>query len=222
LRICRGFGWLFAAGHARRLGQRPKDDMTKSGCAALVALLLVLPGGFSPAPSEPAGSGEAPLGEFIPASPPRPAPPVSFADAEGKTLDLADFAGKIVLVNLWATWCAPCRQEMPSLERLQTRLGDRIAILAISEDRGGSKAVAPFVAKLGLKAVKIYLDPKSAVGQAFKVDGLPTSFLIDRQGRVLGRVEGGAEWDSPKMLAIIDPLVGSDDVVKTSFPQAHP
>jgi thiol-disulfide isomerase/thioredoxin len=194
----------------------------RSGCAAVLALMLVLPAMFSAAHGETGTAGQTPLGEFIPASPPQPAPKVSFADAAGKTVSLSDFAGKIVLVNLWATWCAPCRKEMPSLERLQTRLGDKIAILAISEDIGGAKAVAPFVAKLGLKAVTTYLDPKSAVGRAFKVDGLPTSFVIDRQGRVLGRVEGGAEWDSPKMLAILDPLIDRGDVVKTSFPQAHP
>ena len=162
------------------------------------------------------------MGEFIPAKPPWRAPTVSFADAAGRNLSLSDFTGRLVLVNLWATWCAPCRQEMPSLERLQTRLGDKIAILAISEDRGGSKAVAPFVARFGLKAVKTYLDPDSAVGRAFKVDGLPTSFLIDRQGRVLGRVEGGAEWDSPKMLAILDPLLARDELIKSAVPQAHP
>ncbi|MGH7029055.1 MAG: TlpA family protein disulfide reductase, partial [Stellaceae bacterium] len=163
-----------------------------------------------------------PLGVFIPDLPPQPAPEVSFADAAGQKFHLADFAGKVVVVNLWATWCAPCRREMPSLERLQTRLGDKITILAISEDTRGEKAVAPFVAKLGLKSVKTYLDPKSIVAQAFKVEGLPTSFLIDRNGRVRGRVVGEAKWDSPKMLAIIDPLLSEGEVVKTSFPSAHP
>ena len=194
----------------------------KLGSAALFALLLVLPSALSMARAEPAAGDQAPLGEFIPASPPHPAPRVSFTDIDGKTLDLSDFAGKLVLVNLWATWCAPCRHEMPSLQRLQTRLGDKIAILAISEDMEGNKAVEPFIAKLGLNAVKTYLDPKNAVGRAFGVDGLPTSFLIDRQGRVLGHVEGEAEWDSPKMLAVIEPLLTQDDIVKTSFPQAHP
>ena len=198
--------------------------MVRSAWALLVALLLAPPG---PGPGALAqadadAAGQAPLGEFIPASRPRPAPAVAFTDADGKTLNLRDFAGKLVLVNLWATWCAPCRREMPSLERLQTRLGDKITILAISEDRGGSKAVAPFIAKLGLKVVKTYLDPESTVGRAFKVDGLPTSVLIDRQGRVLGRVEGEAEWDSPKMLAIINPLLSEDEVIKTSFPRARP
>ena len=196
--------------------------MVRSGRALLVALLLALPGPGASAQADADAVGQAPLGEFLPASRPWLAPPAVFSDADGKTLSLRDFAGKLVLVNLWATWCAPCRREMPSLERLQTRLGDQITILAISEDRGGSKAVAPFIAKLGLKMVKTYLDPESAVGHAFKVDGLPTSFLIDRQGRVLGRVEGEAEWESPKMLAIIDPLLSEDEVIKTSFPRARP
>jgi thiol-disulfide isomerase/thioredoxin len=192
----------------------------RAGCAALLALLL-LPSALSTARAEP-GADQAPLGQFVPSSPPRPAPQIHFTAADGKAVSLGDFAGRLVLVNLWATWCAPCRREMPSLDRLQTRLGDKITILAISEDMGGDKAVAPFVAKLGLKALKTYLDPKNAVGQAFKVDGLPTSFLIDRQGRVLGRVEGEADWDSPKMLAVIKPFVAPDDIVKTSFPQARP
>ena len=169
-----------------------------------------------------ADAPRSPLGQFVPASPPRPAPQVSFSDATGASANLSDFAGKPVLLNLWATWCAPCRREMPSLERLQARLGDKITVLAISEDIGGNKAVAPFVAKFGLKAVKTYLDPKSTLTQAFNVDGLPTSFLIDRRGRVIGRVEGEAEWDSPKMLSVIEPLLLPDDIVKTSFPLARP
>ncbi len=194
----------------------------RSGSAALLVLALLLPSISLAAPAVAAASDPPPLGVFIPDSSPPPAPKVSFADASGQKFDLADFAGKVVIVNLWATWCAPCRREMPSLERLQTRLGDKITILAISEDTRGEKAVAPFVAKLGLKAVKTYLDPKSAVAQAFKVDGLPSSFLIDRNGRVLGRVVGEAKWDSPKMLAIIDPLLSESDIVKTAFPPKQP
>ena len=196
--------------------------MTSLRQALGLTLLLVLAGPGASAQPEANPAGQSPLGVFIPASRPSPAPSVGFTDAEGKSFRLSDFAGKLVLVNLWATWCAPCRREMPSLERLRTRLGDKITILAISEDIGGSKAVAPYIAKLGLRGVKTYLDPHNKVGQAFNVDGLPTSFLIDRQGRVLGRVEGEADWDSPKMLAIIDPLLPEDEVIKTSFPQAHP
>src|SRR5262249_9733984 len=139
------------------------------------------------------------LGKFVAISPPQPVPEVSFTDGEGSRVDFGAFAGKTVLVNLWATWCAPCIKEMPSLERLQNQLDDKLTVIAISQDRGGAKAVDPFVVKLGLKAVKIYLDPKSAVGRAFNVEGLPSSFLIDRDGKVVGRVDGEAVWDSPSM-----------------------
>jgi len=187
-------------------------------CALVAALLflLVAPGGSFPAEGDAGAAARAKLGEFVPSSEPAPAPTISFADPAGDPVDLSDFRGKLVLINLWATWCEPCLREMPSLERLQSRLGDRITILAISEDRGGSKAVEPFIAKLGLKSVKSYLDPKSAVGHAFDVHGLPTSFLIDRDGKVLGRVEGAAEWDSPKILGILEPFLSGDAVVKTS------
>jgi len=156
------------------------------------------------------------LGEFVPSSQPFTAPAVSLADTNGHSVELSELRGKLVLVNLWATWCEPCLREMPSLERLQSRLGERIAVLAVSEDRGGNKTVEPFIAKLGLKSVKIYIDPKSEVGHAFGARGLPTSFLIDREGKVLGRVEGAAEWDSPKILGVLEPLLSGNGVVKAS------
>jgi thiol-disulfide isomerase/thioredoxin len=156
------------------------------------------------------------LGEFVPSQQPFAAPAATLTDTDGKTVDLSDLKGKPVLVNLWATWCEPCLREMPSLERLRSRLGDRIEVLAVSEDRGGSKVVEPFIAKLGLKSVKVYLDPKSEVGHAFAVRGLPTNFVINREGMVVGRVEGGAEWDSPKIRAVLEPLLSGDGVVKAS------
>ena len=146
-------------------------------------------------------------GEFIPASPPQPAPEVSFADLKGNWVALADFKGKLVLINLWATWCQPCLKEMPSLEKLQGSSGDRLTVAAVSEDRGGKGIVEPFLAKLGLDKVKIYLDPKSAVGHAFSVRGLPTTLLIDPTGQLVGRVEGAAEWDSEKMAKVLQPFL---------------
>jgi thiol-disulfide isomerase/thioredoxin len=177
-------------------------------------LLLILGGGGSAPADNPGVPERARLGEFIPTSPPLPAPAISFVDLAGNTVSLSEFTGKIVLVNLWATWCEPCLREMPSLERVQSRLGDKIAVLAISEDHGGGKTVGAFVDKLGLRSVKIYLDPKSAMERAFKVQGLPTSFLIDREGRVLGRVEGAAEWDAPKLLEILKSFLGDDGIIK--------
>jgi len=194
------------------------------GSRALASLLLLISagGGLAAADNDPAVSERAGLGEFIPASPPLPAPAISFVDLAGNPVSLSEFTGKIVLVNLWATWCQPCLREMPSLERVQSHLGGKIAVIAISEDRGGSKTVEPFIDKLGLKSVKVYLDPKSAMQRAFKVEGLPTSFLIDREGRVLGRVEGAAEWDAPKLLQILKSFLGDEEIIKASLRRAPP
>jgi thiol-disulfide isomerase/thioredoxin len=188
----------------------------KSTVAAAVMFLLVAPAFGAANEGEPDIPDRTKLGEFVPSSPPFPAPAISLTDGSGHSVELSELQGKLVLVNLWATWCEPCLREMPSLERLQSRLGERIAVLAVSEDRGGNKTVEPFIAKLGLKSVKIYIDPKSEVGHAFGAHGLPTSFLIDREGKVLGRVEGAAEWDSPKILGVLEPLLSGDGVVKAS------
>jgi thiol-disulfide isomerase/thioredoxin len=185
-------------------------------CAAALAILLISPGLGAAAESELDMPDRTKLGEFVPSSQPFPAPAISLADSAGQTIELSALRGKVVVINLWATWCEPCLREMPSLERLQSRLGERIAVLAVSEDRGGNKAVEPFIAKLGLKSVKTYIDPKSEVGHALGVRGLPTSFVIDSKGEVLGRVEGAAEWDSRRILDVLEPLLSGDSVVKAS------
>ena len=140
--------------------------------AAALALFLATSGPGTAAESETNMPDRTKLGEFVPSSQPFPAPAISLVDRTGHTIELSDLRGKPVIVNLWATWCEPCLREMPSLERLQSRLGERIAVLAVSEDRGGDKAVEPFIAKIELKSVKIYIDPKSEVGHAFAVRGL--------------------------------------------------
>jgi thiol-disulfide isomerase/thioredoxin len=190
------------------------------GALALLLLLLI---GADSARADQSGAAEPPrLGEFIPVSPPQLAPPFSFDDLGGNAASLTDFAGRLVVLNLWATWCAPCLREMPSLDRMQARLGEDVVVLAISEDRSGSKVVEPFIDKLGLKSVKFYLDPKSGAERAFKVQGLPTSFVIGRDGKILGRVEGAAEWDSPKLLDILKSFLAGDETIKASVRKAPP
>jgi thiol-disulfide isomerase/thioredoxin len=169
-----------------------------------MSLLLVLTAAASSAAAPDAG---VTLGQFTPAIAPGPAPEVAFTDIEGKRAGLADLRGKPAIVNLWATWCQPCLREMPSLEGLQKKLGDKLTVAAVSQDRGGEKVVVPFLAKLGLDKVTVYLDPKSEVGKAFGVRGLPTSIVLDAEGREVGRVEGAADWDSAKILAVLEPLV---------------
>jgi thiol-disulfide isomerase/thioredoxin len=160
-------------------------------------------------PASAAGDEKMQLGEFIPVTPPQPAPEVAFTDAAGKPASLGNFIGKPAVVNLWATWCGPCIKEMPSLDRLQAQFAGRLVVAPISEDHAGAKLVNPFVAKLNLMHLKVYLDPQNTVARALKVRGLPTSIVLDAKGRVVGEVEGAAEWDSPTMLGVLAPLVKS-------------
>jgi thiol-disulfide isomerase/thioredoxin len=152
------------------------------------------------------GAPDIAMGKFTKLAAPEPAPPLSFTASSGHSVTLADFRGRVVLINLWATWCAPCIAEMPSLARLQARLGP-LAVLAVSQDRQGAAAVDPFIAKLAVPGLAVYLDPNSDVGHAFHVEGLPTSFLIDREGRVVGSWEGEADWDSRAMVELIQPYL---------------
>jgi thiol-disulfide isomerase/thioredoxin len=202
--------------------------MMKLRNAVMVALILCLPAAGWAAftlSHRLIADGDAPpaLRQFIPTDPPRPAPEIAFADSDGKRQTLADFRGRVVLVNLWATWCEPCIREMPSLDRLRAAIGDRdLAIVLVSQDRGGDKVVAPFFAKLGLARLKTYLDPQSTVGHAFEVRGLPTSILVDRDGNELGRVEGALDWDGAPAQALLRWHIAhgapksDDDIVKTS------
>ena len=134
----------------------------------------------------------------------RPAADVAFTTGEGKTVTFKDFRGKIVLLNLWATWCAPCVREMPTLDRLQGEFGgDRFEVVALSSDRTGAAAVEPFFRQHGLRHLGIYIDAKSEATRGLGVRGLPTTLLIDAHGQEVGRLEGTAEWDSPAAKALI-------------------
>ena len=153
-------------------------------------------------PARPPLSGD--MRTFDLSQPPSPAPEISFSDLSGNTLGLEDFRGQVVLVNFWATWCAPCLRELPSLERLQAALSeDDFGLLAISIDREGGEKVSPFLEENGFDALPTYLDPTGGTATAFGVFGMPTTLLIDRQGRELGRYTGPAEWDEPEAVALI-------------------
>jgi thiol-disulfide isomerase/thioredoxin len=135
---------------------------------------------------------------------PRPLPPFRFDDAAGRPLTLADFRGRVVLLNFWATWCEPCRHEMPALDRLAAKLGGAdFAVLPVSIDRGGATAVKPFYKKLGLEKLAIYVDPSSKASAALELPGVPTTLLIDRDGREVARKMGEADWDDAKMIALV-------------------
>ncbi len=139
----------------------------------------------------------------------RPAPEIAFIDGEARTRTLADFRGQAVLMNLWATWCAPCRKEMPALDRLQAALGGPdFEVVALSLDRAGVEPVRRFYRETGVKEIAIYLDASGKALRDLKVTGLPTTLLIDREGRELGRLIGPAEWDAPEMVAFLRARIG--------------
>jgi thiol-disulfide isomerase/thioredoxin len=138
----------------------------------------------------------------------KPVPEVSFTSENGTALSLAQWKGRVVLVNLWATWCAPCREEMPALAALQGAMGSPdFEVVAISVDRKGIEASAKFLNDVGATALKLYADPSTDTLSKFQAVGLPASILIDRQGREIGRLLGPAQWNSDDARALIKAAV---------------
>jgi thiol-disulfide isomerase/thioredoxin len=128
----------------------------------------------------------------------RPGPDAQWRSGEGAKVSLADFTGKVVMVNFWATWCAPCIRELPSINRLQAVLGgDDFTVVAINIDTGGEAVAAPFSRRLKISNLDLYIDPRGATSRAMGVNVMPTTVIYDRGGQEVGRLEGGAEWDSP-------------------------
>ncbi|NOU04710.1 MAG: TlpA family protein disulfide reductase [Hyphomicrobiaceae bacterium] len=148
------------------------------------------------------------MAAFVKKSPPEAVVPIKFEDGEGKALTLDAFKGKVVLLNLWATWCAPCRKEMPALDRLQGQVGGAdFEVVALSVDRAGAKAGQKFLTETGVKNLKLYADATARMGSELRAVGLPTTLLLDRQGREIGRLVGPAEWDSAEAVALVKAAV---------------
>ena len=179
-----------------------------SGAAILIIWAVVVLQSSDPSPASPPLFGW--MRNFTPAESPGPAPRTSFVNRGGDTSSLADFRGKVVLVNFWATWCVPCVREMPALLRLQKTLADAdFTLLALSQDLKGWSVIDPFVKRHGLDRLQIYLDRKGAVAREQGVKGLPTTILYGRDGRELGRLTGIAEWDSKEAVALMRYYIGA-------------
>jgi thiol-disulfide isomerase/thioredoxin len=197
----------------RRVGAMPIYILA----AALAAIagfavmsLLAVPEAGRPAKiaaaEDAAGGAETSSGleKLVRAVPPAALPDIAFVDGDGRDRNLGEWRGKVVLVNLWATWCAPCKREMPGLDRLQAKLGGAdFTVLPISLDRSGPEKPGQFLASNGLKNLPLYLDRGSSIMQTLRVPGLPVSIIVDRQGREVARLAGSAEWDSPEAEALI-------------------
>lgn len=148
------------------------------------------------------------MADFEYAFPPRGAPEASF-QLDGEALTLKDFRGRAVLVNLWATWCAPCLKELPSLDALEGELGGRrFEVVAIASDAGGPEAARTFMERLEINNLKLYVDPTMQF--AFSMGGadvLPVSILYDAEGREVGRLVGEADWASPEAVRLVASVI---------------
>ncbi|MGI1662895.1 TlpA disulfide reductase family protein [Palleronia sp. KMU-117] len=133
---------------------------------------------------------------------------VAFADASGAEFTLADWQGKHVVVNFWATWCAPCRKEMPGLDRLQAEFGgDAFEVVTIATGRNSLTGIRKFFEETGVTNLPILLDPKSGLARDMGVLGLPITVVLDPEGREIARLIGDAEWDSDSAKAIVAALI---------------
>jgi peroxiredoxin len=139
-------------------------------------------------------------------APAEPAP-FSVATPDGATLRLADLKGKVVFLNFWATWCEPCLEEMPAMERLSRAYRDRgLVVVALSADREGASVVKPFLKKHGL-TFPVGLDSDQAVARLYRVWALPSTFILDRAGVRLFSAHGARDWDGKAALGFFDALL---------------
>jgi thiol-disulfide isomerase/thioredoxin len=145
------------------------------------------------------------------ATKPKPIPELRFVDGAGRALTLGDFRGKVVLLNIWATWCAPCREEMPALDRLQAQLGgERFQVVALSVDQQGAPIARKFYGEVGIKALALYIDPSAKAAFTLDAAGLPATLLVDRAGREIGRHLGAVKWDDPEVVERLQRAISAE------------
>ena len=195
------------------------------GTVGLLALFYISVSASLAPKGKPASVGSSPslahtgplivgeMSDFTLAFPPRSAPDIPFAQGQ-KTLTLKDFRGKTILVNFWATWCAPCLKELPSLDRLQSTLDrDDFEVVAIAADPRGPEQALQYLEKLGISHLTLYTDQRLIFANAVGgTNVLPLSILFDQNGQEVGRFTGQAQWDSPEALALIKAVIDGQTI----------
>lgn len=140
----------------------------------------------------------------------KPAPDIPYENLDGEMFLLAEANGRYRLVNFWATWCPPCREEMPTLDSLQANLGgDTFEVLTIATGRNRTSEIEKFFTEAGVEHLPILLDPRGKLGRAMGALGLPTTILLDPDGNEIARLTGGADWNSENAVAVLQALMGN-------------
>ena len=130
-----------------------------------------------------------------------------FKDHKEKEISFSDFKGKILLVNFWATWCAPCIKEMPSLDRLETKINGDFDVIAISVDRDGIEKVIDFFDENKISNLEKFFDIKNSLAKEMNLYGVPTSFFVNKEGDLIGYYQGDMEWDNDTVINFINYLI---------------
>jgi thiol-disulfide isomerase/thioredoxin len=206
-----------------------RSKLIIGAAAVLVVIALVGSGAYwattspqqdrTPEAVPPATAAPAERGfTFTALEAPRELPELRFVNGDGRGMTLVEFEGRTVLLNIWATWCVPCREEMPALDRLQAKLGGAdFQVVPLSIDREGLPAVKAFYEELGLEALAIYVDQSGKAGRKLNALGIPTTLLLDRKGRELGRTVGPAEWDSDEIVGFLRSVIDQASAATSNF-----
>lgn len=137
-----------------------------------------------------------------------PIEPVAFNDVDGKAIDFSQFKGKIIMVNMWATWCPPCVRELPAIERLATKFkAEDFVLLPISIDAEGKQQVQPFLNSLGMPNFNSYYDQSQSLGDVFPLDTIPATFILNQQGQLIAFVRSYVDWDDAKAVSLIQGFI---------------
>lgn len=200
------------------MNQRVKLLSTIAGAALLVSVLLIAATQIRRAgrPASPEvedtaispGQNSSGLDGHRPIAAGEKAAPFKLTDLSGDSVSMAQLHGKVVFLNIWATWCAPCREEMPSMEKLYEGLhGNKdFVMLAVSQDTSSRDEVVAYVKKHGYH-FDVLLDPQNAVAEAYKVSGVPETFIIDREGRIVAHHSGAFDWSQPAIRDALEELL---------------
>lgn len=137
-----------------------------------------------------------------------PIKPVAFNDVNGKAIDISHYKGKVIMVNMWATWCPPCIRELPAIERLATKFkSEDFVLLPISIDAEGKQQVQPFLNSLGMTGFSSYYDPEQNLGKVFPLDTIPATFILDQNGQLIAFVRSFVDWDDAKVISLIQSFI---------------